>query len=149
MRVLRVLLDANILVSGFPASAGTLAEIIARWRGGQFQLVVSEPLLAEVARAWSKPYWQARFTHGEAIRAIAALRQEADLCVIDEVVQGIATHPEDDLVLAAAISGDADVLVTGDKALQAVGQYRTTTILSPLDFLTLLIAPVPGESSTT
>lgn len=47
---MRVLLDANLLVSGAPASVGEPAEIISRWQSGQFQLVVSEPLLAEVER---------------------------------------------------------------------------------------------------
>ena len=38
-------------------------------------------------------------------------------------VQGVATHAEDDLVLATAESAQADYLITGDKKLQRLGTY--------------------------
>jgi predicted nucleic acid-binding protein len=41
-------------------------------------------------------------------------------------------------VLAAAVSADADDLVTGDKRFLAVGSYAGVTILSPRAFLDLL-----------
>ena len=53
-------------------------------------------------------------------------------------VAGVATHPEDDLILATAVSSGADYLVTGDRRLRAVGAYADVAILSPREFLTLL-----------
>ncbi len=50
----------------------------------------------------------------------------------------MATHPEDDLVLATAVSAAADYLVTGDKQLQRLGGYHGVAIVSPRDFLALL-----------
>ena len=50
-------------------------------------------------------------------------------------VHGIATHPEDDLVLATAISGGADYLVTGDAHLINLRVYKGVQICSPRDFL--------------
>ena len=47
-------------------------------------------------------------------------------------------HPEDDLVLATAVSGDADFLVTGDKQLLALGTYQSVSIVSPRDFIGVL-----------
>ncbi len=44
----------------------------------------------------------------------------------------------DDLILATAMSSQADYLVTGDKQLQDLGTYQGVTILSPRAFLDLL-----------
>lgn len=130
--------DANVLVSGFAATSGAVAELFERWQSGQFQLVVSEPILAEVARAWTKPYWQARFSPDQFESAMALVRFEADVTDIAVEVIGVATHVEDDLVLAAALSGQVDYLVTGDKGLLAVGTYQVLIILSPTVMLRTL-----------
>ncbi|MBI4492031.1 MAG: hypothetical protein HY690_04490 [Chloroflexi bacterium] len=68
------------------------------------------------------------------------MRGEATITPLTAVVQGVATHPEDDLVLATAVSAGADYLVTGDHHLQELGTYRDVTILSPRAFLDLLTA---------
>jgi putative PIN family toxin of toxin-antitoxin system len=136
--VIRAVLDANALVSGLPASAGTLAAIIDCWRSGQFQLVVSHHILAEVRRAWTKPYWQARFSPTLIERTLTLLHDNADLTPLTATVEGVATHPEDDLVLATAVSGDADYLITGDRQLQRLGTFQGVRILSPRQFLALL-----------
>jgi predicted nucleic acid-binding protein len=55
-------------------------------------------------------------------------------------VTGVATHPEDDLVLAAAVSAGADYLVTGDRKLQALDTFEGVRILSPRQFLDMIEA---------
>lgn len=54
----------------------------------------------------------------------ALLEQEAVLTALTVAVHGIATHPEDDLILATALSGQADYLVTGDRQLLKLGTYH-------------------------
>jgi predicted nucleic acid-binding protein len=53
-------------------------------------------------------------------------------------VEGVATHPEDDLVLATAVSGGAQFLVTGDHRLLALREYEGVVIVSVREFLALL-----------
>jgi predicted nucleic acid-binding protein len=53
-------------------------------------------------------------------------------------VLGVATHPEDDLILATAVSAQADYLVTGDRHLLALGMFHGVQIVSPREFLTIL-----------
>lgn len=43
--------------------------------------------------------------------------------------------PDDDLFLALAIAGHADVLVSGDNDLKSLGSFRGVLILSPEGFL--------------
>jgi predicted nucleic acid-binding protein len=67
------------------------------------------------------------------------LRTETDVTPITVQVTGVASHPEDDLVLAAAVSAGADYLVTGDKQLLSLGRYQELGICSPPTFLELLL----------
>lgn len=58
---------------------------------------------------------------------------------VTEFVSGVATHPEDDLVLATAVSGKADYLVTGDKPLRkTVPKYQGVKLVTPVEFLKVL-----------
>jgi uncharacterized protein len=136
--VTKAVLDANVLVSGFGSPFGTCAKLLRLWESDRFQLVVSEAILAEVVRAWNSQYWTARFTLDEVQRAMEFLRDEAEVAAISVDVHGVASHPEDDLILATAVSANADYLVTGDKQLLAIGYYEGTTILSPREFLSIL-----------
>ncbi len=53
-------------------------------------------------------------------------------------VHGVATHAEDDLILATAISARVEYLVTGDKKLQELRSYQGVAIVSPREFLDIL-----------
>jgi putative PIN family toxin of toxin-antitoxin system len=104
----------------------------------RFALVLSDHVLNETSRTLKKPYFQQHLTAAQAASAAQLLRVKAERTTITVVVEGVATHPEDDLVLATAVSAKARYLVTGDKKLQRLRRYRGVTILSPRDFLTLL-----------
>ena len=67
--------------------------------------------------------------------ALALLHDEAVITPLTVEVHGIATHQEDDLILASALSGKASYLVTGDGKLRKLATYEGVTILSPRAFL--------------
>ena len=72
---------------------------------------------------------------------VVAMRLLRDFAIHTKLsidVQGVASHPEDDPVLATAVSAAADYLVTGDRQLQQLGSYQGVRIVSPREFLTLL-----------
>ena len=73
------------------------------------------------------------------------LCRRATVSKIAVSVHGIATHPEDDLILATAVSAKADYLVTGDTKLQRLGTYEAVAILNPRRFLETLKHEVSEE----
>lgn len=50
----------------------------------------------------------------------------------------IADDPDDDLVLATALGASANLIVSGDRHLLALGEYQGVLIKTPTDALTLL-----------
>ena len=47
---MRVVLDANIYVSSLISSKGNPARIVDRWLAGEFEVVVSQEIIAEILR---------------------------------------------------------------------------------------------------
>ncbi|MDE2868360.1 MAG: hypothetical protein OXN91_06935 [Chloroflexota bacterium] len=60
-------------------------------------------------------------------------------------VRGVATTPADDLILATAVAGGAGHLVTGDRQLLNLGEYRGVRIVGPRAFVDWLGAGVDGD----
>ena len=149
--MIRAVLDANVLVSAFPGlrnPASTPGELLRRWRRGEYELVVSEHILAELVRTYRKPYFAERYPAALVDRALAALRRRATVIPITTRVLGVATHPEDDPVLATAVSEQGTTgiyLVTGDGQLQKLRTHRRVVILSPREFLAVLAREAPQE----
>lgn len=73
------------------------------------------------------------------------LQQAGPTGALPRAWQGRRHHPEDDLVLAAAVSARADYRVTGDSKLQLRGRYQGVIILSPRAFLDLLTVPAAPD----
>jgi len=141
--------DANVLASGMtrlqthPDAAP--AQFIHAWRANRFSLVLSDHLLAEVDHALAKPYFARRLSEADRASIRQLLNHQARLTTLTVVVSGVATHPEDDLVLATALSGHAQFVVTGDHGLLQLMQYRGLILLSVHEFL----ATLPGLQPTT
>lgn len=135
---MKVVLDVNVLVSGFVAQRGAPADILGAWTDDQFDLVLSDHILAGCRRAWLKPYFQSRYTNGEIEATLALLHAEATLVTPVETDRGVANDLEDDLVLATAVAGQVAFLVTGDNGLLALGSYHSFAIVSPREFLSTL-----------
>jgi putative PIN family toxin of toxin-antitoxin system len=139
---MRVVLDANVLLSGIvgarqPESAP--GAVLRAWRMGRYELITTGHLRAEVERNLTrKPYFTARLTRSDIAIAVGFLTADATEIVPTILVSGVAAHPEDDLVLAAAVSGGAEYLVTGDHQLLAIGRYEGVEIVTPRAFLTKL-----------
>ena len=136
--MIRAVLDVNVLVSGFPAPAGTPAILIERWLLREYELVLSEHILTGVARAWTNSYFRTRYSGDESQQALTLLRDRGTIVTPVTTVHGVADDEEDDLVLATGVAGNVTHLVTGDRGLLALGTYHDMVILTPRDFLNLL-----------
>jgi len=136
--VTRAVLDANVLAPAFANPTATAGHLIALWQAGGFELVVSEHVIAEVRRTYADPYYARRVSPQQVEAAVALLRAEAIVTSLNIPVTGIATHPEDDLVLATGLSAGADSLGTRDRQLLKLGTYGGMRIVGPGELLAIL-----------
>jgi putative PIN family toxin of toxin-antitoxin system len=131
----RAVLDANVLVAALLSGSGAPAQIISRWLGGEFELVASEALLAELERALGYPKIRKRIAEDEAGAFVSLLRQAARLAADPEVPARRSADPGDDYLLALA-EAERAVLVSGDQHLLALA--GELPIVTPRAFLDAL-----------
>ena len=144
-------IDTNVLISGVlgydrPDSAP--GEILRRWSRGDFTLVLSPALLDELQDVLSRPYFVDRLSVEQRERALAAFLAHAEQTRITMAVQGVAPDPDDDHVLAAVVSSQAEYLVTGDQPLLGLATYDGVKILSPRAFLDVLLEEKERQQSS-
>ena len=135
--MIRATLDTNVLASGVVTSAQTVnGQVIQAWRENKYTLVLSEAILTEFSRTLLQPYFSARLTAAQIEATLNLFRTEATIVSPIVTVKGVATHPEDDPIIATALSGKAHYLVTRDEKLQKkVQEYKGVSIISPPVFL--------------
>lgn len=136
------MLDTNVLAPGFVGHGSTSAQLIDFWRQGVYDLVVSDHLLQELARTFTDRYYARRVPRADAEAILMLLGEEAFVASLTAEVHGVATHPEDDVILATALSGKASMICTRDKQLLKLGQYQGVEILTPGALLALLTPDV-------
>lgn len=134
-------LDTNILASGarkLGDSASTPGQILERWIEGEFVLVCSAPILSELERTLHKSYFRQHLTDDQVDVLLQMLPEQAMIVSLGIEVHGVASHAEDDLILATAVNAGADFLVTGDHALLELQEHAGVRIISARAFLTIL-----------
>jgi putative PIN family toxin of toxin-antitoxin system len=139
--VIRAVLDTNLLVSYLlthrPPIATLLEEHLAR---GHFALVSAVVLLQELERVLRYPRLQRYYTEEERRRYVALIAALSEVVELPQSVPRICRDRDDDWVIACAVAGQADAIVSGDKDLLALGAAGKIPILSAAQFLALLEA---------
>ena len=118
---MRAVVDVNALISGVLSAKGPSAEILRATRDGRFELVVSEMLLAELARTAAYPKLRERIPLEKAAAFANWVREHGTVGEDPQSPPPVRSRdPDDDYLLALAISRSA-YLVTGDQDLLVLG----------------------------
>ena len=134
---MRLVVDTNILISALLVEASLSAHLIVLWRQGRFDLLTSTEQLDELMRVTRYPKIRERFTPALAGRLINELRDIAIGLKNLPTITECKDH-YDNYLLAMAVAGSADFLVTGDKRdLIALKLHEGTKIVTVRDFLIL------------
>ncbi|MGD0972344.1 MAG: PIN domain-containing protein [Desulfobaccales bacterium] len=72
---------------------------------------------------------------GEVMEGLAKTLQVAVLTPGELAVEAVADDPADDLVLACALEGNADFIISGDKHLLNLRNYQGIKMVTPAEFL--------------
>jgi len=138
----RIVLDTNVVLSAllWRGTPHRLREVIRLHPNAK--LFTSAVLLAELADVLSRPVAARRLALiGRGVQEVLA-----DDTIAADVVTPLATQaviaadPDDDHVIAAAVAANADLLVSGDRHLLALGTHQHVRIVTPAEAVTLIAA---------
>ena len=130
---MRVVLDTNTLVSGAISPNRPPRRLLDGVRAEAFELCSSATLLVELLDVLSREKFAARLAQTSVTPQgiVAELRRMAYMVAPQEVPRVIEHDADDDYVLACALAGRADLIVSGDKHLHSLsGQYKGIPIVT-------------------
>jgi putative PIN family toxin of toxin-antitoxin system len=140
----RVYFDTNVFVSAF-AARGLCADLFQVVLADH-QFVVGEAVLGELRRTLSRKLRMAPALVGE---VEAFVRSQAEVVAEAPPIQLAVRDPADRLVVAEAVAGEAEVLVTGDSDLLSIAAEAPLPIVAPRAFWELLKAGARGSSGAS
>ena len=126
---MRVFLDTNVLVSAF-ATRGLCADVL-RHVISEHELLVGEFVLDELLPVLRKRI----HLPDKAVDGIESFLRGYEVIPKPKHPSDVKIRdPDDAWILASAIAGKADVLVSGDPDLQVLGKRSPVSVMSPREY---------------
>ena len=135
---MRVVLDTGILIAALITADTSPDQVYQAWRKKRFTLITSVWQLGEFRRASRYERVKKVLRPTEAGNLVNGLKRHAT--VLTELPNvDLSQDPQDNPVLAMAIAGEADYLVTGDRrGLLSLKRVGATRIVTAAEFLKIL-----------
>lgn len=130
----RVVLDTNILVSAI-FYGGKPKQILQLVLAKQIEAVISPFILAELSDVLKRKF---KLSEIEAASIITKLRRSFAITHPKKPVNILKDNP-DNRILEAALTGEVDYIITGDKHLLQLKKYEAVRLVQPSQFLKILI----------
>lgn len=137
---MKVVLDANIVVSATISPHGHPYRALQAFRDGDFELLITSQILDELDRVLRYPRIVKRtgWSEEQIVEFLETLEQAASLSPGLLTVE-VADDPDDNMYLACAIEGGADYIVTGDKShLLPLTECQGIPIITVREFCEML-----------
>lgn len=133
---MRIVVDTNVIVSAF-LWGGLPAQVFVAMRDSQVTLLFTPPLENELRDVLSRPKFAKRLEQLNITvdKIVDDVSKAATYVQPAEVPADAVRDPKDVMVLACAVGGKADTIVTGDLDLLDIGEYEKIAIVSLRHFV--------------
>jgi putative PIN family toxin of toxin-antitoxin system len=131
----RAVFDTTVLVSAFLTPRGVAGELVTLAAAGTFELLLSSAIIIETWRTLiSSEHIRDRYPYSDERTYMFCLSLQeiaAEVLRTTQPLTGVVRDPEDDMILACAVDGRADTIVSRDKDLLSIGTFQSVPIISP------------------
>jgi len=135
--MVRAVFDTNVLVSSLIRS-GAPRDLWRRALRGEVTLVSSPRLLEEFERVMARPRLKRYVTASKLQRFRRLLRSTATVVPPKTRLRQLTADPDDTILLETAYDGEADYIVSGDKNLLSLKEFRRIRIVTIGEMLDIL-----------
>jgi uncharacterized protein len=125
----RAVFDTNVVVAGIVAEG--LCREILEIHVPEHTAILSQVLWDELVVTLRKKFGLTP----DDLPILALYRQHAAWCEPAKLAEAVCRDPDDDWVLATALAGEADAIVSGDADLLTLDSYSGIEMLSPRQFV--------------
>ena len=126
---MRVILDANVIIAA--AASRGLCEAILELCLEHHHLILCEGILEEIEE---KLRIKIKVSPPVIAEYVKILRNNAQILEPEEVERAICRDPDDLMILGLVVPGNVDAIITGDKDLLVIKEYKNARIMTPRNF---------------
>lgn len=132
---LRVVLDTNVYISIFTRPESAIFQVWTHAVHNHYELIVSPVIVGEFARVSRRDFhWDE-----EKVRLHVRVINKKGIVVVPQTIPDVIKEdPSDNHILACALAGNANLIVSHDLDLLRLKTFGTIGIISPIDFLNTL-----------
>jgi hypothetical protein len=129
---MKVVIDTNVFVSSF--FGGNPRRIIDLWKEEKITLCLSRDILDEYIEVLQRIGLR---NEDEIQELLSLFAKGFNILFTTKTpkIKVVKDDPDDDKFIECAISLKAEAIITGDKAVEAVGEYMGIKIVTPQQFL--------------
>jgi hypothetical protein len=140
----RIILDTNLFISAFISPDGKPAEILALCVHGEIDLLVSPAVLKEITLVLGYPkivklLKKRGISQNDILEKLQKIIKVTIMVSGNLVINHTKSDPSDNIILACAIEGLADYIVSGDHHLTDLTSFQGIPVVNPDMFLKKLI----------
>lgn len=135
-RVSKIVIDTNVFISAI-LFRGPTSRLVSLWQKNAVSVLMSSAVLKEYAKALAYPKFKLKKTEirgvleQELLPYVYPIKVKRSLHIITE-------DPSDNKFLELAVTGKADFILSGDKHLLDLKNFRGIKIITPAEFFDFL-----------
>ena len=139
-RVIKCVIDTNVIISAILNPKGIPGKIVEAWFKHEFLAVTSEFLLQELQRVLHYRHIQRikLISEKEINKFVRDIINTSQLIEVSSVIDVVRKDTADNQVLAAALDGQVNFIVSGNHHLLDLGHFRGIKIVKPIEFFNIL-----------
>lgn len=136
---MRLVLDTNVVISGLFWN-GPPRKLLDAAIGGTIDIYTTALLITELGKALAYPKFARRIAaNGDSIdRCVGRFMTIANLTATATIEGAVNADPDDDHVIACALSARADIIVSGDHDLLDLKHYQGMRIITAAEAMLVL-----------
>lgn len=128
---MKVVFDSNILIAALLFPGGRAEAAVANIFDGVDDLVISRPIIQEVLSVLASKFSRDK----EELSRVAVVLGDMGQIVEPSRRLSVLRDEPDNRILECAVEGNAEAIVTGDKAMLAIGEYEGIRMVALVDYL--------------
>jgi len=142
MKVDRLVVDTNVLISAALSSGGAPALLLDDLKRARNVLVFSKPTMAELATRLMRAKFDRYVNRDTRLRFLAEIDAVSEFVGVSGAPMGCRDR-SDDPFLETALAGECGLIVSGDQDLLSLHPWQGIQILSPAQVLEALCSSAP------
>ena len=129
---MKIVIDSNIFVSSF-FWKGNPRKIFDRVIDGFDELFITDDILDEIRKVLSKDKFDAKAK--EIDDYIKIIENYSQKIVLNDIIENVSRDIDDNKILKCGLEGNVGYIITGDKDLLVLKEYKSIKIINPKEYL--------------